>query len=324
MSCIQLIEYLADGEHHSGEELGKHLGISRTAVWKQLQKAEEEFGLSIEKKRGLGYRLEGGCDLLNKNAIQESLQGAAKALPLQLFSEIDSSNSELLRQAASGSPGNIICAAEFQNAGRGRMGRQWISPYGRNLYFSVLWEFHGGAAALEGLSLCVGVAIARALHSIGLDGLQLKWPNDVLLNGKKLAGILLEMQGDADGNCHVVIGIGLNVDMRGCDTSGITQAWADLHSTLPSKPDRSKLLSLLCNHLADVILDFEKYGFSHFKDDWQQLDAFNNKKVEIILGKNHILGTAIGINDGGALKLETTEGIKEFHGGEISLRSAQL
>ena len=200
MSTEKILQVLADGEFHSGEELGAALGVSRAAVWKQLQKLEA-LNIELESQKGRGYRIVGGLDLLSREAVLASSGEASKPFveSMDIFNELASTNEVALAKIAEGDAHGYCCTAELQRSGRGRRGRQWVSPFARNLYFSMVWQFHSGASALEGLSLCIGVAVARALNRAGVDGVALKWPNDVLLDGRKLAGILLEMQGDPAG-----------------------------------------------------------------------------------------------------------------------------
>lgn len=211
-SPIKLIlNLLADGQFHSGEELGELLNVSRAAVWKHLQKMES-LGIQIQSVKGRGYCIESGLDLLCANKIKNIAPCIDQFnLRLELFSSIDSTNSYLLRHS---DLAGRICVAELQTQGRGRRGRAWVSPYAQNVYLSIGWGFDGGVAVIEGLSLAVGVAIAHALQKQGVSGIELKWPNDVLYCGKKLAGILIEMVGDPSGYCQVVIGVGVNVDRK--------------------------------------------------------------------------------------------------------------
>ena len=193
MLLSPLLRAIADGEFHSGEELARLLGVSRTAVWKQLQKIQAQTGLELESVKGRGYRLAQPLELLDSDRVLAGLAAPVRNLLAQfeVYEEIDSTNRlALLRALESGCRGHVI-VAERQTAGRGRRGRQWISPFGRNIYCSTIWEFDGGAAALEGLSLAVGVAVASALTDVGVRGVGLKWPNDVVGGGRKLAGILL-------------------------------------------------------------------------------------------------------------------------------------
>lgn len=315
MSVEALLQKLADGEFHSGRALGEALAISRTAVWKQLQKLEQ-MGLPLESVKGRGYRLAGGLDLLSRGDVEAALSARARERlhTLDIRGVVDSTNA-VVADADAG----YVCAAEQQTAGRGRRGRQWVSPYGQNLYCSLLWEFEGGAAALEGLSLAVGVAVARVIRQAGAAGVQVKWPNDVLCDGRKMAGILLEMQGDAAGRCQVVVGIGLNVAMR--SAGGIDQPWVDLTSVVDEIPSRSRLLAYLLNELVVVLEDFTVGGFAGFRREWQQLDAFRGREVAVRLGDDVVLGTSAGVDAGGGLIVETVEGRRVFNGGEVSLRA---
>jgi BirA family biotin operon repressor/biotin-[acetyl-CoA-carboxylase] ligase len=241
-----VLPLLADGEFHSGQQLADVLGISRTAVWKQLKKLEE-LGLEVEASKASGYRLPGGIELLDAQKIQSGLGTSASPVLTRLWldSAVDSTNAEAMRQLQQGPCAGLVCLAEQQTAGRGRRGRSWVSPFASNLYLSVVWEFEGGAASLEGLSLAVGVAVAQGLENCGAGGIELKWPNDLLHQGRKLGGILIEMVGDAAGSCQVVIGIGINVRMPRQAGEAIDQAWTDLSQIAPGLPHRNHLLVLV-------------------------------------------------------------------------------
>lgn len=321
-----LLPLLSNGEFHSGQDLADALGISRTAVWKQLKKLEV-LGLEIESVKGRGYRIPGGVDLIDDTRVRAGLNGEARALLVE-FSRaevIDSTNKEALRRIRQGAKSGLVCTAEQQTAGRGRMGRPWVSPYARNLYVSVVWEYTQGASALQGLSLAVGVAVAESLKSCRLPEVQLKWPNDLLYQGAKLGGVLLEMVGEPSGNCQVVIGVGLNVAMPSVAAGSIDQAWTDLSqmSDGVDPPGRNELLSALLNHLLPLLADFEKTGFSPWRDAWQALDVHSGKSVILSAGANQMAGIARGVDERGALQLETSLGVQSVHGGEISLRSAE-
>jgi BirA family biotin operon repressor/biotin-[acetyl-CoA-carboxylase] ligase len=325
MSKSTLLPLLANGEFRSGQDLADVMGVSRTAVWKQVNRLTVESGLEIESVKGKGYRIPGGIDLLDVGQVTAAMDARARALMtrLDVLDSIDSTNAELMRRAEQGGGSGLVCTAEQQTAGRGRRGRQWVSPYASNLYVSLLWEFSQGAAALEGLSLAVGVAVARALQTCEVTAVQLKWPNDVLYEGAKLGGILLEMNGDAAGACRVVIGVGLNVAMPEAAAGVIDQAWTDIRTiTANRQPGRSRLLAALLNELLPMVADFEQQGFSHWRDEWQSLDAFADTLVLLNTGTVQLGGTARGVDARGALQLETTTGVQSIHGGEISLRAA--
>lgn len=325
MSKSSLLPLLANGEFRSGQDLANAMGVSRTAVWKQVNRLVAESGLEIESVRGKGYRIAGGIDLLQEDRVRAALDTRTRGLITQLdiLDSVDSTNAELLRRAERGCGSGLVCTAEQQTSGRGRRGRHWVSPYASNLYLSLLWEFNQGATALEGLSLAVGVAVARALNTCGVPDVQLKWPNDVLHERAKLGGILLEMKGDVAGTCQVVIGVGLNVDMPVTAASEIDQAWTDVKAiTGAQQPGRNTLFAALLNELVPLVADFEQQGFERWRDEWQSLDAFANQAVVLHTGAAPLSGTARGVDGRGALQLETAAGIEAIYGGEISLRAA--
>jgi BirA family biotin operon repressor/biotin-[acetyl-CoA-carboxylase] ligase len=321
MSVDVLLAALSDGEFHSGGELGELLGVSRTAIWKQLKKIED-LGISLISVKGKGYCVEGGVELLSENLVYENLSSGVRELisTINISGVVTSTNELAMRQAVAGNKG-YVCVAEQQTAGRGRRGRHWVSPYGCNVYMSVVWEFAGGAAALEGLSLAVGVAVVDALAKVGVDGLQLKWPNDVLYNGKKLGGILLEMTGDAAGICQVVVGVGLNIAMSESTQNKIDQPWVGLSAIMQLPVSRNVTLALLLNELIPLLNGFEVDGFGRYRSRWQQLDAFSGKEVMVKLGADDVQGLSRGVDVSGALLVETVDGVRSFNGGEVSLRA---
>jgi BirA family biotin operon repressor/biotin-[acetyl-CoA-carboxylase] ligase len=217
----------------------------------------------------------------------------------------------------------LVISAEQQTAGRGRRGRAWVSPFARNLYLSVAWQYHQGAAVLEGLSLAVGVAVARALVASQLPPVQLKWPNDIVSEGAKLGGVLLEMTGDAAGACQVIVGIGLNVAMPAPAAAAIDQAWTDIETLGNAvRPGRNTLLAAVLNELLPLLAGFEQAGFAAWRDEWQALDANAGQSVVLHTGAREVAGIARGVDQRGALQLETATGMQSVYGGEISLRRA--
>ncbi len=319
-----LIQTLADGKLHSGEALGEVLGISRAGVWKYI-KLLEQLGLPVEAIRGQGYRIVDGLNLLNRQQIVQELNASTRALfhSIHLFGEIDSTNEYLLGLAEQQENHHgSVCIAEKQTAGRGRRGRNWVSPYARNIYCSLLWRFDAPMSALEGLSLVVAMAIHEALVDLGVKKAQLKWPNDLLVEGKKLSGILIEVRGDLVDYCNVVIGFGINVDMPEASQKAIDQAWTDLKMLLGEAPNRNRVLGLVLQSIANHLQTFEQSGFAGFQKRWNELDIFINQPVEVHAGQSRQAGIARGVNVRGALLLEHDGVIREIHGGEVSLRGA--
>ncbi len=311
-----LLALLSDGQFHSGVAIGEALGVSRAAVWKQLQKLDE-LGLTLESVKGKGYRLPGGLDHLDADIIAAGLTLPA----VEILTDIDSTNAEMLRRLAGAEvPSGSVLVAEQQSAGRGRRGREWVSPFAKNLYFSMVWNFANGAAALDGLSLVVGLSVVEALHALGVGKARLKWPNDVLFEGQKLAGVLLEISGDATGLCHVVVGVGLNVKMRPEDSSGISQAWTSVERCLGQSVDRSEVLNQVLARLLVNIAQFQQQGLGPFITPWSTYDAFAAKDVVVSLGERQIFGVSRGIDERGQLLLDVNGQLQSFNGGEVSLR----
>jgi BirA family biotin operon repressor/biotin-[acetyl-CoA-carboxylase] ligase len=315
-----LIKLLSDGQFYSGEYLGEQLQISRAAVWKKIRKLED-FGLAYHSVRGKGYRLEEGLQLLDAARLAQIVDGelGSHNLEIDLHAQVDSTNDLALDAARGTQSSGYVCLAEQQLSGRGRLGRRWVSPFARNIYLSMLWRFPAGAGSLEGLSLAIGVAVARALEKSSLQGLSLKWPNDVLLNGEKLAGILLEMHGDSAGQCSVVIGVGVNVDMPQSVASGIDQPWTDLKRHL-SYVDRNEIAGNLLAEIYRSAQMFSEKGFSSHKSAWETYDAFLGESVSIMLGEKEITGRAAGISARGEFCLDMEGELRHFSGGEVSVR----
>lgn len=311
-----LLQILSDGDFHSGEELGTQLGVTRAAVWKQLKKLEA-LNIPLSSVKGKGYRLSDAIQLLNEEVIKDNISGRLDCLEVLLNTE--STNSYLLEKASDHMGKRYAVLAEKQESGRGRRGRTWVSPFGKNIYLSMLWSFSGGIGSLEGLSLVIAIAVERALTELGVDDAKLKWPNDVYLNNKKLAGILLEVSGEYSGYCQVVIGIGLNINLSEFDAKNIDQPWAQLSEHLKDT-DRNTIAAVMINHLIKAIEEFDKNGFAAFKDYWVERDAFLNKEVDLILPNLTRSGIARGVNSKGELLLETGKGLESINAGELSLR----
>ena len=313
---LKLLNLLKDGRFHSGEALGATLGVSRSAVWKQLQHLESELNLTIHKVRGRGYQLAVPLNLLDAEAIAGFELGVQ--WPTFIQQSLDSTNAEGLRLAAAGQAAPFVVLAERQTAGRGRRGRQWVSPFAENLYYSLLLRVDGGMRQLEGLSLIVGLAVMRTLQAFGLSGVGLKWPNDVLVNGKKITGILLELVGDPADVCHVVLGIGINVNMQMNDD--IDQLWASMRSETGQPIDRNHLVAVLNQQLQHELARHARYGFAAFQEEWEQAHLWQGRPVSLVAGSTRIDGVARGVDGQGALRLEVDGVEKSYSGGELSLR----
>ncbi|KXI27541.1 biotin--[acetyl-CoA-carboxylase] synthetase [Paraglaciecola hydrolytica] len=312
----RIVEYLAPGHFCSGEVLGEQLGISRAAVSNHI-KCLHDLGLDIYSVQGKGYKLAQPLILLNKSTIAAQLSNPGNA-NLIVLNVIDSTN-QYIKEHQTELPNGFVCLAEAQTAGRGRHGRKWVSPYGASMYLSMHWTFALGYQALNGLSLVIGVAVVEALKKLGIVEAQVKWPNDIYVQGKKLAGILIEVEGQMGATCQCVIGIGLNVALPTSVTQ-IDQPYTDMQSILEQDIDRNRFAATLINELHTTMEVFEKSGLQPFIAPWQAADVYANKAIKLIIGQKTIEGIGRGIDNSGALLIETAEGVRAYQGGEISVR----
>ncbi|MDP2245971.1 bifunctional biotin--[acetyl-CoA-carboxylase] ligase/biotin operon repressor BirA [Pseudomonas sp.] len=314
---LPLLRLLQDGRFHSGEALGAVLGVSRSAIWKQLQVLEAELGLPVHKVRGRGYRLESPFLLLDEQALVNSEY--CHSWPVSILQSVDSTNAEVFRRLARGHIPPFIVLAERQVAGRGRRGRNWVSPFGENLYYSLAIQINGGMRQLEGLSLTVGLALLRALQASGMVGAGLKWPNDVLVSGSKIAGILLELTGDPADVCHVVIGIGVNVNML-ANKATIDQSWTSMRAELGHVVDRNIFIRELNRQLSQYLGVHQEQGFSALRDEWQDSHLWQGLEVTLTAGTEPVKGVVLGVDQVGAIRL-CVAGVEEsYSGGELGLR----
>jgi BirA family biotin operon repressor/biotin-[acetyl-CoA-carboxylase] ligase len=320
----QLLNLLSDGAFHSGEALGRQLDVSRMAVCKHIR-ALRRVGIPLEVARGRGYRLPQAVELLDSNMIESGVSPTTRKQlsMIETLLEVDSTNSRLRRAALEGAASGTVCLAELQHAGRGRQNRQWVSPFAANLYLSLLWRSADGAGELAGLSLVTGIAIVRCLEAFGIRTAGLKWPNDVLVDGAKLAGILIDVVGESTGPCAVIIGVGINVSMPPGAAAGIDQNWTDL-CTLTGRErfPRNRLASGVLDAVFTAIGKFSKSGMEPFLEEWQRLDIVDGREVDLHMASEVIAGTACGIDAAGALLVDTATGRRRFASGEVSLRVA--
>lgn len=313
----KILSLLSDSKFHSGEELGEALGVTRAAVWKKLKKLES-IGVNVNSVKGRGYRLPAPLELLTESALLES--GIDKEVALEVLFETDSTNSNAKQHIANGGSLPVLVTAERQTKGKGRRGRQWESGVAKNVTMSFAWRFESGTSVVEGLSLAVGVAVARTLKKLNIPNPGLKWPNDVQIDGQKVCGILLEMVADQDV-CHVIIGIGLNVEMDQEVMVTVDQPWTDLASRLGGAPSRNQIIADLTNELVAVCKQFELgHGMKHYQALWQAHDVLFNQSVTVSSISQQRTGIARGIDESGALLIEEDGQLVVLHGGEVSVR----
>ncbi|TAI92982.1 bifunctional biotin--[acetyl-CoA-carboxylase] ligase/biotin operon repressor BirA [Pectobacterium versatile] len=312
---LKLIKILSDGEFYSGELLGEMMGMSRAAINKHIQTIRD-WGIDVFTVTGKGYSLPAPMQLLDADVILKHLpEGGVTVLPV-----VDSTNQYILERLDTLSSGDA-CLAEYQQSGRGRRGRQWFSPFGANLYLSLYWRLEQGPAAAVGVSLVIGIVMAEVLHKLGADGVRVKWPNDLYLKDRKLAGILVELTGKTGDAANLVIGAGINLQMREPAPDTINQGWINLQEA-GIEINRNTLASTLISELRSALVIFELQGLEPFISRWEKLDNYFNRPVRLIIGNREIHGIARGIDRQGALLLESDGLITPYIGGEISLRGA--
>lgn len=318
---FDLLRLLADARLRSPAGLARELGIAPAAVHQGLGELEH-LGLKLDRVRGRGYRLAEPYDFLDAAAARALLGALAPRFHLDLLDACASTNTLLLERARRGAPLGSAIACELQSAGRGRRGNNWQSGLGGSLTFSLLWRYAQGAAGLSGLSLAAGVAVARALATVGVAGVQLKWPNDLLHAGCKLGGILIELHSGAADTTAAVIGIGLNVRLHASLRDRITQAVTDVASISGQAPQRNRLLAATLIELAQVLDQFAARGFAPLRQEWMARHAHQGKAVTLSSADgNRVTGRAAGVAEDGALLLETARGVERFVSGELSLRA---
>jgi len=315
-----VLRLLSDGEFHSGEGMAQQLNVSSASIW-QAMRHLDEAGVDLFRVPGRGYRLREPLHWIDKDKIYAGLGDKAGFFDLEVADSLASTNNRLLEKAVQGAPKGSCVITEMQTAGRGRRGREWHVNLGGSLTVSVLWRFNQGAGFLSGLSLAVGVALMRALNQAGVSGAGLKWPNDVLHRHRKLAGILIELQGDMLGPSAAVIGIGINLKLSGKVLNRIDQAAVDIHSIRGDVPERNLFLANILRHLADVLNEFDEGGFASLREEWLQHHAYHEKRVLLMLpdGSQH-QGHVLDVAEDGALLVRTALGQQRFTSGEISLR----
>lgn len=319
---FRVLRQLADAEFHSGAALARALGVSRGTIWNAVRELDAA-GLDVYRVRGRGYKLSSAVSLLDRDAVLRGAGASASRFQIDIVNLADSTNTLLMQRVAGNAPSGTVLAAEWQQSGRGRLGRPWHAHLGGALTFSLLWRFSQGASALAGLSLAAGVALARAASKLGAADVRLKWPNDVLWHGGKLAGMLIEMQGDALGPSAVVLGIGLNVRLSPAVRSRIDQPAADLETACARALDRSAVLGAVLAELATVLDAFAREGFAPLREEWERAHAHQGRRVALKLPDGRVeYGIARGVADDGALLFDSGSTVHRLHSGEVSLREA--
>lgn len=325
----RLLAMLATGEFYSGEKLAKRLRISRGGVWK-LIRTLQAMGIKVESVPRQGYRLPRAVDLLDRNAIlaEMSPEMRERVTPLEVLLTVDSTNRHVAEQAASLPGTTHVCVAEVQNAGRGRRGRSWVAPFGTGVCMSMSWQFVEAPPTFSALSLAVGVAAVRAFRRLGVAGIGLKWPNDLIWQQRKLGGILVEMRGESAGPAQVAIGIGINMRMPAPVRLMLAEQQAaliaDVHEIMRERtPTRNALIAMLAEEMTKMLQTFGQRGFEPFADEWRRLDTLADAPVRVMSGTETTFGRARGVELDGTLLVDVDGVLRRFASGEVSLRAAR-
>lgn len=320
----RVFQRLNDGEYLSGEALAAELSVTRAAVWKAVEQLRE-LGLSLDAQTHKGYRLASGVSSLSAERIEALLPPEVRARIEALLVEwtLVSTNTRLLESLPPAAHKAAVVLAEHQTGGRGRRGRHWVAPPGGAICFSLGWQYADMPADLSALSLVVGLCVVKALNDIGVGGVRLKWPNDLVTARGKLGGILIEMRAESGGPVHVVIGIGLNVMLEDTAREAVRAAGnvADDLRAQGRVPDRNDVVAALLRRLVPALAEFPAQGLKPHLADWNAHDALFDREVRVENAGEHSLGVARGVDAHGALLVETPAGVRRFVSGEVSVRA---
>ncbi|SFE88098.1 biotin--[acetyl-CoA-carboxylase] ligase [Nitrosomonas sp. Nm166] len=324
---FSILRLLSDGKFYSDVSIAEQLQCSHAEVLNAIKQIDN-YGVNLTKHCERNYRWETPIQWLNSDSILSSTCINSNFFNIKIFDLIDSTNNFLLNNLENRQIGRCDCipvvAAELQTNGRGRIGRNWYSGLGDSLTFSLGWRFEQSISSLSGLSLTVGIAIIRVLNSFSIQNVSLKWPNDILFDHYKLAGVLIELRREIRDVSYAVIGIGINFNLSEKVKSAITQQVTDLFAITGKYIDRNLLFGALLSELRSILMSFEKYGFAHFKKEWISYHGYEGKNIYLTLPNNLVIeGIIDGINNDGALSLKTSTGRNFYNVGDVSIRTKQ-
>ena len=317
-----LARLLASGEPRAQSDLARSLECPPNELASAMA-VLEEWGIGFESADPA--RLEQPLELLSTGQVQAELgpDSRLQIESLEVVGAIDSTNSELRRRGIPDTAARVLLA-EYQTAGRGRRGRSWTAPYGSGLCLSVAWPFRSrDLEHFNGASLVLGVAVRRALTELGYGGIMLKWPNDLLCDKGKLAGMLVELEADGP---WAVFGVGMNWRVDSDLMAAVDQPWVDLNRLTrggsdPAVPSRNQLAGRVVHHVVAALGRFSHEGLTPFLEEWRQADALLGREVRVELGEGAVLGTAAGVDEDGTFLVATADGLSRVSGGEVKVRS---
>lgn len=311
-------------EYLSGEEISRQLEVSRTAIWKHMQTLKQA-GYQIEAHPRQGYRLKNLPDLLLPYVIRDTLNTKVMGQgEIYYFSEIDSTNNEGKKQANLGCVEGSIVLAEEQKGGRGRLARGWFSPKGKGIWLSIILRPPFNPYDAPKCTLMAAVAVTKAIRSMTQVECGIKWPNDILYQGKKLVGILTEMSAEIDAINHVVIGMGINVNIGEHEFPDELQSIATSLSMIRGEEiSRLTLLNGILGELEVVYNQVVQNGFIPMLNEWRELSVTLGQQVDVVGSGRNFSGTAIDIDQDGALLVQTEQCLEKVLAGDVSIRPHQ-
>ena len=319
-SAARVVRALADGRPRGRDVLARECGIGEAGLDEALVLLSR-FGVApvVDPE---AVALPRPVDLLDAGGIARAVPRLRPEAVHARFA-VDSTNTVLADRLRAGAAAPELCTAEIQTAGRGRQGRRWVSGLGQSLVLSVSWRFATRSNELSGLSLAAGVALVDELADGGFGHVMLKWPNDLVVDDRKIAGILVEASHTRSGSAACVIGVGFNVDLALVDSGPIDQPWTDFARAFGRVPARSALAARAANALLDACEQYRDHGLEPFAARWSECDALRGRLVRALSRGSPIVGMARGIDSDGALLVEHPEGVVRCESGEVTVRALE-
>lgn len=310
------------GKYISGEELSKKIGVSRTSVWKYINKLKEE-GYIIKSSTNKGYKLIESPDALYPNEIKGLMDTKLIGREIIFLESVDSTNNYAKKIGEEEFQEGTLIIAEEQTAGRGRLGREWISPKSKGIWMTIMLKPDIKPEQATQITLIAAFAVVKAIKKICNIDVMIKWPNDVVIKGKKLCGILTEMGAEIDRINYLIVGIGINANT---DKMDFVNSGLDIATSLKIQKgesiDRKLLISDVIKNFEELYIDFiEKGSIEHIIKDYKKVSATLGKEIKILTKGEERLGVALDINNYGHLIVKMDDGkIKEISSGEVSVR----